>query len=289
MPTYVTNSDGSLTWTGSVTFSGANDPLTYGVATLTLLPSGGVSNLPALVQGDPGLSPTLRNVNMTQVAYGTTAPASTWTLVTPGTSTVAPVYDLNLYVNSGQIGATGSSTNISSAPDVEGGPPGSGTDGYTLYWVNADSKWKISPAKRTAYPFTVLNSSFSAAYNGNAGQYIVASVGVPAQPYAWRPKVHAAMYATGTVNTHVDLVARLNNATTGDQVGYGLGSTGVGPYPIVLQSAFGASVAGTSTYGQVAAGSSATIFLVAQQTASTTDNWQTLNTNAYFTVEAVPS
>lgn len=285
----VTNPDGSITWQGSVTMSGASDPLTYGVATLTLTPSGGVSNLPALVQGDPGLSPTLRNVSVTQVAAGTTPPASSWTLVTPGTSTVAPVYDLVLYVNSGATGATGASTNISAAPDVEGGPPGSGTDGYTLYWVNADSKWKISAPKRTVYPFTVPNSSFSTAYSGNAGSYVVASVGIPAQPYAWRPKVHGGIYAGGTVNTHVDLVARLNNSSSGDIVGYGLGQSGVGPYPILLQSAFGASVAGASTYGQVAAGASATIFMLATQTASTTDNWTTTNTNAYFTVEAVPS
>lgn len=284
----VSNPDGSITWTGTVTMSGASDPLTYGVATFTLTPSGGVSNLPALVQGDPGLSPTLRNVIMTQIAYGTTAPASTWTLVTPGTSTVPAVYDLNLYVNSGAAGATGSSTNISSAPDVEGGPPGSGTDGYTLYWVNADTKWKISAAKRTAGPFSVPNSSFTTAYNGNAGSYVVASIGVPAQPYAWRPVVHGGLYVTGTVNTHVDLLCRLNNSTSGDIVGYGLGQTGVGPNAVTLQPSFGASIS-TGSYGQIAAGASSTIFLLATQTASTTDNWQTVNTNGYFTVEAVPS
>jgi hypothetical protein len=285
----VTNPDGSITWTGSITLSGASDPLTYGVATLTLTPSGGVSNLPALVQGAPGQPNTLRNVNMNQIAAGTSPPTSTWTLVTPGTSTTPPVYDLNLYVNSGAAGSTGPSTSISTAPDVEGGPPGAGTDGFTLYWVNADGKWKISAAKRTIGPFTVPNSSFAAAYNGNAGSYSVASVGVPAQPYAWRPIVQGGLYATGTVNTHVDLIARLNNSTSGDIVGYGLGVGGVGPYPIALQSSFGASVAGSSTYGQVAAGTAATVFLLAQQTASTTDNWQTLNTNGYFTLQVVPT
>lgn len=284
----IQNSDGSITWQGSITLSGAIDPLTYGVATLTLTPSGGASNLPALVQGDPGLAPTLRNVTMNQVSAGTTPPASTWTLITPGSTGVAPVYDLVLYVNSGATGSTGSSTNISSAPDVEGGPPGSGTDGYTLYWVNADAKWKISAPKRTSGPFSVPNSSFAAAYNGNAGSYSVASIGIPAQPYAWRPVVRAGLYATGTINTHVDLVCRLNNSSTGDIVGYGLGQTGVGPYPIILQSAFGASIS-SGTYGQVAAGASATIFLLASQTASTTDNWQTVNTNGYFTVEAMPT
>lgn len=282
----VTNGDGSITWTGSVTFAGAIDPLTYGTATLTFTPSGGVSNLPALVQGDPGPAPTLRNVNVTQVAYGVSPSTSTWTLVTPGPP---PVYDLNLYVNSGQQGTAGTNATISTASDLEGGPPGSGTDGYTLYWVNADSKWKISAPKRTIYPYAALNSSFAAAYNGNAGYYIVSSIGVPSQPYAWRPKVHAGLYAGGTLNTHVDLVARLNNATTGDQVGYGLGVGGVGPYPITMQSAFGASVAGASTYGQVSAGSAATIYLVAAQVNTTNDSWTTTNTNGYFTVEVVPS
>jgi hypothetical protein len=275
----------SVTWTGSVVFTGATDPLQTGVATLTLTPSVGLSNLPALVQGDSGLPPVL-NFSTTTLAAGASATV-TATLVSPGGPGSAAVYNVVLGIPQGATGAAGTNATISGASDLEGGPPGAGTDGYVIAWNQTDGKWKISQPRKTFGPYSVQNGSFATAYNGNLGSYQVASVGIPAMPYAWRPVVHAGLYATGTVNTHVDLVCRLNNPSTGDIVGYGLGQTGVGPYPIVCQPAFGSSIASGSTYAQVAAGSSATLYLVAQQINSTTDNWQTVNTNGYFTVEVV--
>ncbi|MBO0878929.1 MAG: hypothetical protein J2P17_00780 [Mycobacterium sp.] len=275
----------SISWTGSVVFTGATDPLETGVATLTLTPSVGLSNLPALVQGESGLPPVL-NFSTTTLAAGASATV-TATLVSPGGAGTAAVYNVVLGIPQGAAGAAGTNATLTGASDLEGGPPGAGTDGYVIAWNQADGKWKISQPRKSYGPYSVQNSSFAAAYNGNLGSYQVAAVGVPAMPYAWRPVVHAGMYATGTANTHVDLVCRLNNPTSGDIVGYGLGQTGVGPYPIVCQPAFGSTIAGSSTYGQVAAGATATIYLIATQINSTTDAWQTVNTNGYFTVEVL--
>jgi hypothetical protein len=278
---------GSVTWTGSVTFSDTGYANT-GVATMTLTPTGGTSTLPALVNGTPGLPPVIDSVTVIQVAYGTTAPAPVWTLVSPGGAGTASHYTLTVYVNSGQQGATGPSTNISTAPDVEGGPVGSGTDGYTLYYVNADAKWKISAPKVPAGPYICLNSAFTAVTSSSATSATIATIGTPALPYAWRPIVSAAFLAGGTINTHIDGAVYLGSST-GQQVGYGMGGSGTSLFPVRIGSAFGASISGSSTYGQVAAGASATFFLQALQTASTTDSWSTQNTNGHFTILAVPT
>ncbi len=278
------NADGSITWTGTVTLSGASDPLTTGVATLTLTPSGGVSNLPALVNGAPGLPPTFRNIVVNQVAYGTTPPASSATLVSPGGPGTASVYDLTLYVNSGQQGAAGTNGSVLAASDVVSTGI---VDGWTLVYNASTSKLVAGPPKRAIGPYTT--TSFATAYNGNAGSYTAATIGIPAQPWAWRPRVAAHFYVSGTANTQVNAVVRLNDPTAGDIVGMALGLTGAGPFVLNVSPHFASSITGTSTYGQVAANTTATLYLLAQQVNSTTDNWMTNNSNAYFTTEVVPS
>jgi hypothetical protein len=256
---------------------------------MTLTPSGGTSNLPALVNGTPGLPPVFDSVTVTQVPYGTTPSAPVLTLVSPGGAGTASHYTLQLYINSGQQGATGASTTISTAPDVTGGPVGSATNGDTLYytWTGSSGSWVISPPKVPSGPYIALNSTFTA-YSGTATSATIASIGTPALPYAWRPVISAGIYASGTINTHVDCAVYLGS-TTGQQVGYGMGGGGVGPYPIRVTSAYGGAVSGSSTYGQVAAGATATFFLQALQLNSTTDTWSTSNTNGFFTILAVPT
>ncbi|QIS06752.1 hypothetical protein F5X71_34570 [Nocardia brasiliensis] len=277
-----TNPDGSITWTGSVTFSGATDPLSTGVATLTLTPAGGVSNLPALVNGEPGVPPRFRNVVVHQVPYGTTPPAPTWTLVSPGGAGTASVYDLDIHLNSGQQGAAGTNAAVLTAGDVVS----TGIqDGWELIYSAATAKLVAGPPRRVIGPFI---SAFNAPYNGNAGSYVVSTIGIPAQPWAWRPRASAHLYVGGTPNVHVDAVVRLGDPVAGDIVGYGLGVTGAGPVPVNVVPHFGGAITGTSTYGQIAAGTAATLYLVAVQTASTTDNWNTVNTNGQFMIDVVP-
>jgi hypothetical protein len=287
MPTIVTNPDGSITWTGNVTFTGATDPLSTGVATLTLTPSGGVSSLPALVTGDSGPSPTLRNINVTTLdptTVPTPTQAGSFTLVTPGSAGVAAVYDLNLSLLKGAQGDAGTNATISAASDLVG----TLTNGYTLVYDTSTSKWTVAAPKRIIGPYTVPGASWNAPYSGTAARYALAAITIPAQPWDWRPDVFGRFYAVGsTTGVHIDAEVRVGDPATGDLVGYGLGSTGIVTTPIVVGPSFGSAVP-SSTTGKVAAGSSATITLSAVRTSASVDAWSTLADHADFGVKVIP-
>lgn len=261
-------SDG-IVWTGQVNFTDSSDVGVTGVATLTLTPSVGVTNLPALVQGDPGPSPTFRNITVNQVAAGTTPPASTWTLVTPASVGVGPVYDLTLYVNSGADGISGTFT-LSSATDLSGAL----TDKYMLVYDAPSSKWTVV-AQRV--PFLIVPSAF-ASYAGNGTQATLAGLTVPAQQFNWRPVVlNGYACPTGTANTNIDLVVMLTDPTTGSQIGYGPGTPGATPPVVYLGSPYGGAI--TGTFALVPAGQAASIYFVARQTNNlTSDAWAVPNT-----------
>jgi hypothetical protein len=271
-----------IVWTGQVNFTDSSDVGTTGVATLTLTPDIGVTNLPALAQGDSGLPPTLRNITTHQVASGTTPPASTWTLVSAGGAGVASVYDIDIYVNSGAAGTSGSFT-IASATDITGTP----TNKYTLVYNTSDSKYHISPMLAGDILAITPVTGFTS-YSGNASQATLGSITVPAQPFDWRPSVEGFGTATSTANTKIELAAMLNNATTGDQVGYAPGVQSATPPPLTLSRAFGAAIGGGS-YGRVSAGSAATIYFVAKQVAvGTTDAWGVTAASCAFSVLVNP-
>lgn len=282
MAIYTVGSDGvSLVWQGQLSFVNAADVLQTGVATLTATPSGGISNLPAIVDGDPGLPPVLTFATPTPLTPGS-SPTMSSTLTSPGGAGTASAYTVTLGIPTGATGAAGTNGTISGASDLSG----SLVNGDTLYYNSSTSKWVVSQPIFTQGPFITLNSSFAADYSGSAGTFQVATVGLPSLPWPYYPVVSAGLYVSGTINTHVDLVARLNNATSGQQIGYGLGQTGAGPFPVTIGASFGAAL--TGTYGQVSANTTATVYLVATQINSTTDAWQTINTNGYLSVLAVP-
>lgn len=286
--TYATGSS-SITWTGMVSLTMSSDLIQTGTGTLTLTPMGGTGVLPALVDGTPGLPPVL-TFAATELSAGST-PTVTSVLTDPGGAGEASTYTVTLGIPVGATGSAGTNATISTASDLElpsGVSLGSATAGYTLYYDATHSKWLVSQPMMASGPYITLSSSFYAPYSGSAGNYLVATMGLPALPWAYYPIVSGQIQAAGTVNTHVDLICRLNNSSTGQQVGYGLGFTGVGPYPITLVSSFASAITGGGTYGQVAANTTATLYLLALQTNSTTDDWSTINTNGSFTVTCVP-
>lgn len=277
------------TWTGTIQFTGTIDPTSTNTATMTLTPGAGETNLPAVINGTPGLPPVYRNITVNQVNYGDAVPASTAALVDPGGPGTASTYDLTLYVTKGQNGTAGTNASITAAGDIENNSSMSTKGGWTIYYNTATSKWTVSQPKMVYGPYICLPGSFNANYASNAGAYTVATIGVPALPYAYRPVVDAQLVVGGTANTQVDLLVRKDNATTGDIVAYGIGPTGPGPWPVTAGVGFGSAIAGASTYGQVAANTAATFFLVAKQNNATTDNWTTTNTNGRFSILALPS
>lgn len=266
-------------WTGKVQIPKTYDPTTKS-AIILLGPDGGIADIPALVQGDPGQPATLDEaISFTALAYDDTTPDSaSFTLITPGTVSTPPVYRLNLALHKGSPGADGTSS-ILSASDITG----TATDGYIIAKKAGESKaeWVAAKVGGQYWPATISNTS------GTDGQNrTLASVSIPAQPFDWRPRVFGQCIIAGTVNTRVDLIARLGNDTSGDIVGRAYGTAGATPPPAVLVS--GVPAGSANTVGKVSAGSSTTIYLRAEQQASTTDPYTTAGVTTSFMVEVAP-
>lgn len=269
---------GSLTWSGNIMMSNNTDYQTTGIATGVFTPSGGVANLPALVDGQPGQPPNLSF--SAQPLQAGASPTVNAIQTAPGGAGEPSAYNVSLGIPVGAPGAPGPTATVGTASDVEGSP----TDGAALIYSGTDSKWKIQPIW---VPTPYSCQSFTAGSSSGTSPLVVASIGIPAQAFAWRPRIDAQVQVTGTANTHLDLGVFLGSPT-GSQVGYGFGVTGVTTQTLQAMTAYGAAISGTSTFGMVNAGATATLYLVALQTASTTDAWSVATTHASFEVEAVP-
>ena len=276
----------------TLTLSNAFDPTT-GIATITITPSGGLGTLPALVNGTPGLPPVINIGTVTTLAYNASATASL-SLVTAGGAGTASTYNLNLGIPAGSPGSTGSYT-IAAATDYAAGsnstnvtsaPYSSGTysllNGYTLVYNSSTSKWNpMPPPLAGVYYATSINSTSGT----GAGPRNLTSIVVPAQNYPYFPMVSGQTIVNGTVNTQVNLQAFITNSS-GQQVGIGYSAAGTANQVVTLVPSV--PTGSSSTYGQVAAGSTATIILYATQVASTTDAWTTSASTTSFQVAALP-
>lgn len=268
-------------WQGDVRVAKTFDPTTKS-AILLLGPDGGVAEIPALAKGDPGTPATLDEaINFTALAYDDpTANAASFTTITPGSETTSPVYRLNLTLHNGAPGPAGENE-ILTASDIVG----TATDGYILAKTTVDSEdkaaWVAPKVGGQYWPASISNTS------GTDGQTrTLCSVSVPAQPFDWRPRVFGQCVIAGTANTRVDLIARLDNATSGDVVGRAFGQVGANPPVAHLVS--GVPAGSASTVGKVEAGAAAVVYLRAEQQASTTDAYTTAGGTTSFLVEVAP-
>lgn len=277
-----TEDDQYYIWAGQVRIPKTYDP-TSKSAVILLGPEGGVAEIPALVKGDPGQPATLdTTINFSALAYDDpTSDSATWTLVTPGTSSTPPVYQLNLALHKGAPGAAGTSE-ILTASDITG----TATDGYYLAKTTVSSVGKatwVAPKVGGQYwPTTISNTS------GTDGQNrTLASVTIsPAPAFDYRVRVYGQAIISGTVNTRVDLIARMGNDTSGDIVGRGFGIGGATTDRVTLVS--GVAAGSATTVGKVTAGNTTTIYLRAEQQASTTDAYTTSASTTQFMVEVSP-
>lgn len=268
-------------WQGEVRIPKTFDPTTK-AAVIMLGPPGGIAQIPALVKGDPGLPASIdTNISFTSLAWDDpTSDSASFTLLTPATDSTPAVYRLNLALHEGSPGAAGSNT-LLTATDLTG----TAVDGYvmakTVVSGNNRVTWVAQKVGDQYWPASISNTS------GVDGQNrTLASVSIPAQPFDYRLRVFGQSIITGTANTRVDLLARLDNATSGDIIGRAFGVTGAAPPPAVLVS--GPPAGSSSTAGKVLAGNSATVFLRAEQQASTTDGYTTSGVTTSFMVEVAP-
>lgn len=259
-----------------------------GVAYLILTPNGGTGTIPFLAQGVPGLPPEFDSITVEEVAPGDSLPSPNpvKTLVSAGGSGVASHYNLKFYVHKGATGATGVNT-ISTSTDLAPTPAlGSETNTYTLIYRHSDGLW-VPTAQKVGNQY--IPSAIASTAHDNTPNRVLASVSVPAQPFDWRPRVFGQTVVTGSADTRVDLVARVDNAASGDQVGFAKGVAGASPPPHTLIPAAPAGSAVPGGYGKVLAGSPTTVYLRAEQKAASAGSWSTpAAPNTTFWVEVGP-
>lgn len=245
-------------------------------------PLDGVSGISGLVKGDPGKHTEFQTtVDFTALAYDDpTAASMSVDVVTPGSDTVSQVVRLVAALHEGEPGADG--TTSIDLDSVDGTAAAgdlirvnSGVTGfeYVAPWV-AGQHWPATAA-----------SEASAAAAGVTLQTIT----VASNTYKrdWRPYVEASTLVNGsTADVQVDLIARLNNATTGPVVGRAKGVNGTNDKLILTPGPdAGSSTGDTALY--VAAGAAATIYIRAEKQGGAA-TYTTTNTRASMLAVAIP-
>lgn len=221
-------------------------------------PVGGLGAFPALVQGDAGPAPTFDPIVFTALEFDDVTPDSaTWVETSPD------VWQLNLVLHKGPQGIPGDSTLTPS----DFGTPFVGK----IPVVNAALDAFELKTQKVGDRF--VPATINATPSGNA-TYTLCAVSVPAQDFDWRPEVSGGCNVTGTsVDVRVDLVARLNDAVSGNIVGRAFGIPGGGGFfsiiadELVLSS--GPPAAASATYDKVSQGVAAVIYLRAERVAGT--------------------
>ncbi|AXF51522.1 minor tail protein [Mycobacterium phage Constella] len=259
----------NITFDGRVTVVNGFNPDT-GVAYLVLTPEGGFGELPFFSAGTPGLPPEFTEIKMTPVDPDDPLPTPNpvVTVVDPGGPGLPSKFKLEFFVHKGDKGDDGTLT-IGSAEDLAASPAlGAGTDKYMLVYRASDGMW-VPTAQKVGNMY-VSSAIAATAFNSTSVRGL-SSISIAAQPFDWYPEVYAQTQVTGSPDTRVDLVARLNDAASGAMVGFSKGLVGATPPPNVVIPAFSVS----STLPKVLAGNAATIYLRAEQQAATSNSWST--------------
>lgn len=245
---------------------------------IAVAPPGGIANFPAAAKGEDGYPPEFRNINVVELAADDPTPLSAeFTIVNPGAAGVPPIYDMRLTLRRGPAGASGATT-LLNATDLDKDPI---ADGFVFAVRNTAGVYDVQLVAQkvgsTYWPTAI--STLSNASGANA----LASVTIPAQPFAWRPICHGQVeLAPDNIDVQVDLTARLN-AANGPVVARGLGLPGGARQILTLTAAPPpASVAG---FGEVPAGESRVVFFRAEQVGTGTATYDTIEGRALFSVD----
>ena len=237
-------------------------------------PTGGLGNFPALVKGDMGDPPTLDTISFTALDPEDPTPDSaSWTETSPG------VYALTLVLHKGPKGDNG---------DTVITPSDFGTPIYKkIPVVNAtldDFELQTQLVGDRYVPGTLSNTP-----SGNPN-WTLGAVSIPAQDFDWRPMPYGQCLIHQTNHdARVDLIARLNDETSGNIVGrgYGRATTGYESLDQIVVLSGGPPAGASSTYDKVLAGYAVTVYLRAERQAGTSTYTTTADTT-YFGVRVCP-
>ena len=276
----------SLVFNGTVTISNLTNPAA-GVCTLTLTPSGGVGNIPALVDGTPGLPALINSFTVNTLTPGSTGwpnASGTLTQTSAGGPGQSSTYSLTLNVPQGATGSSGSFA-LHNATDL------SGTAAVgNMVTVSSVSSNVANGFTYTPFPYGNVFTPSTITSQSTSGRTSATLCSIQITPSAWPTPTHwyplcfASATFAGTTSTAFQLQALLGSPSSGAVLGTEYGVVGSTTQRLSMLPSFGSPQSGAL----VAAGASAQIYLVASQTASVPDSWSISNATVSFTVVAVP-
>jgi len=244
---------------------------------IAVTPPGGLANLPALVKGDNGLPPTLRNIVVTELEHDDATPASAeFDLYAEATDVAGPIYDVLLTTHKGAPGADGGTV-------LDPDDYGTAVAGRLLAVDSGLTGFELVPQRvgGTFWP-TAVTEAPSATTAG----FTVATISVPAYtyPFQWRPVVTGTNKIAGSgADVRVDLVAHLGS-TGGPVVARGYGRGGVAD---VLTLDASPDVNATSGDITVAANAAAVIYILTEKQGGA-DTYSSSATRCGLRVHPIP-
>lgn len=271
--------------------NGANDE--SGVSYIIITPDGGVGQLPFMAQGLPGQPTLFPSIALEIHPAGETLPTEnpTKTLVDAGGAGVSAKYNLVFHINAPADGEGGAFA-FANATDLAASPArGAGTTGFTLLYRHSDQKFVLTAVK---VGNLYVSSLIAATAFNNTSPRLLSSIPIGQSPYPTRLKAYASTIVTGSDGpepTRVNLVARLDNAASGDQLGFARGLIGSNPQAIqtVLLPTFLHAQDVPGTYALVPANTTCTAHLRAEQSASSSSSWSTpASPDTVYAVEVMP-
>lgn len=271
--------------------NGANDE--SGVSYIIITPDGGTGALPFLAQGLPGQPTFFPSIQYLEVPFGTPLPVPNpaVTLLDEGGSGLPAKYALTFYGHAGDVGPPGSPS-IANASDLAATPAlGAGTDKFVLTYRSADALW-VPTAQKVGDSY--VSGTIAPTLSGNTSPRLLSSIAIPAHQFDYRLRVFAVTTVAGSdgaTPTRVDLVARLNDAAAGNQLGFGKGLIGANAAAIqtVLLPTYLANESVPGGYARIAAGNGCTAHLRAEQVNPSGSNWSTPGSPiTTFVAEVVP-
>jgi len=227
----------------------------------------------------------------TSISVGTVTTLAQGASATAEVSGAAPNQVLNLGIPRGGPGVKGDPGGpgpIRTAPDYD--DTVAPVQDSVPAWDAATSKWRPMPYPAWRGPWTIGESAFSAASNSSAASVTVATISIPAQPFAWRPFITGGVqgYPNGSdVTQRIDAEVRVGSAT-GQVVAVGRGIALRMSTECNIRPYFGtASQTPDSTTGVIAANATTTFYVVLVRQGSTS-TWSYFNNLAGLSVWAMP-
>ncbi len=166
----------------------------------------------------------------------------------------------------GDVGDPGSAGAIAAAQDVD--MTGARQDSV-LAWSTSDNKFHPITPPRLAGPWAIAGNQFTGGSNLSQSPKTLATMNIPALPYAWRPIVltgsigmqnHVSSVDSGRVNIEVRL-----GGVDGVLVGYGVSVSLANSGEVIFHPRWEYPVSPSSDLGVVPANTTAALYVIAKR------------------------